>query len=172
MGRWQMRKKNREITNRKEIDEIIRDSQVCRLALSVGDVPYLVPLSFGYDGDAIYIHTALEGKKIEYFKHNNRVCFEFERNLKLIQNAEKACKWTFWYECVIGYGTISELIELEEKKHGLNQIMEHYSGKQWEFDEGPLEKARVWKIFISSMTGKRLKKGVEGSRSQGVEGDD
>ena len=74
----QMRKKNREITNRKEIDEIIRDSQVCRLALSVDDIPYLVPLSFGYDGAAIYIHTALEGKKIDYFELNPRVCFEFE----------------------------------------------------------------------------------------------
>jgi uncharacterized protein len=166
MGRWQMRKKNREITNRKEVDQIIRDSRVCRLALSADDVPYLVPLSFGYDGAAIYIHTALEGKKIDYFERNNRVCFEFERNLRLMQDTEKACKWTFWYECVIGYGTISELIDSEEKKYGLNRIMEQYSGKQWEFDEGPLEKARVWKILISSMTGKKLNKGVKESRGR------
>ena len=93
----------------------------------------------------------------------------FERNLKLVKNADKACKWTFWYECVIGYGTIFELIELEEKEYGLNRIMDQYSGKQWEFDEGHLELTRVWKILISSMTGKRLNKGFEGSRIQGFE---
>jgi len=67
-----MRRHDREITNRQEIDAIIRSALVCRIALAAGDEPYVVPVSFGYDGDAIYIHTAKSGRKIEFIEANNR----------------------------------------------------------------------------------------------------
>jgi len=46
------------------MDEIIRGSHVCRIALAIDNMPYIVPVSFGYDGESIYLHTAKEGKKI------------------------------------------------------------------------------------------------------------
>ena len=49
-----MRRTDKEITSRSEIDEIIRDSDVCRLAFAVSDEPYLVPVSFGFDGKTLY----------------------------------------------------------------------------------------------------------------------
>lgn len=152
-----MRKKDKEITIREQIDEIIHGSQVCRLALAADDLPYLVPVSFGYDGSAIYLHTALEGKKIQYFESNNRVCFEFERNVRLLRDSNDACKWSFSYESVIGNGTIHELVNTEQKEYGLNQIMLQYSGKQWKFKDAIFSKARVWKISIDSLTGRRSK---------------
>lgn len=152
-----MSREEKEITGREEIDEIIRGSQVCRLALAAENLPYLVPLSFGYDGSAIYLHTAREGKKIQYFKANNRVCFEFERNVRLLRDSNNACKWSFSYESVIGYGTIQELVDPEQREYGLNQIMLQYSGKQWKFKDAIFSKARVWKISIDSLTGKRSK---------------
>ncbi|MFH0778167.1 MAG: pyridoxamine 5'-phosphate oxidase family protein [Candidatus Eisenbacteria bacterium] len=48
-----MRRSEREIRSRPEIDEIIRGSQVCRLGLALDGRPYVVPVSFGYDGSAI-----------------------------------------------------------------------------------------------------------------------
>ena len=45
-----MRRSEREITNRTEIDAIIRSCQVCRVGLADGIEPYIVPMSFGYDG--------------------------------------------------------------------------------------------------------------------------
>ncbi|MGD8833836.1 MAG: pyridoxamine 5'-phosphate oxidase family protein [Desulfobacteraceae bacterium] len=56
-----MRREDKQITDRKEIDAIIHGSKVCRLAMSKENQPYLVPLSFGYDGKAIYVHTAGTG---------------------------------------------------------------------------------------------------------------
>ncbi len=138
--------------------EIIRGSHVCRIALAMDNMPYIVPVSFGYDGESIYIHTAKEGKKIEYFANNSNICFEFERNVKIISDPNNACKWTFSYESVIGYGNIRELKSLEQKKNGLNKIMSHYSGKEWVFDEDNLNRIRVWKVEINSLTGKRSKK--------------
>ena len=150
-----MRRTDKEIESREEMDEIIRGCHVCRIALAMDNVPYIVPVSFGYDGESIYIHTAKEGKKINYIKNNNNICFEFERNVKLCKDTEIACKWTFSYESVIGFGKIHELESLEQREVGLNRIMSQYSGKEWVFGEGPLKNIRVWKIDITSITGKR-----------------
>jgi uncharacterized protein len=150
-----MRRTDKEIGSREEIDAIIRGSHVCRIALAMDNMPYVIPVSFGYDGDSIFLHTAKEGKKINYIKNNNNICFEFERNVKLFKDTKNACKWTFFYESVIGFGKIHELESLEQREVGLNRIMSQYSGKKRVFGEDPLKNIRVWKIEITSITGKR-----------------
>lgn len=150
-----MRRNDKEIASREEMDEIIRGSHVCRIALAIDNMPYVVPVSFGYDGESIYLHTANEGKKITCFESNNNICFEFDRNVKLFKDQDNACKWSFSYESVIGYGKIYELESLEQKKNGINKIMTQYSGKEWAFSDDKLINVRVWKINIISMTGKR-----------------
>ena len=150
-----MRRTDKEIESREEINAIIRGSHVCRIALAMDNMPYIIPVSFGYDGESIYLHTAKEGKKINYFKDNNNICFELERNVKLCKDSKNACKWTFSYESVIGFGKIHELESLEKREVGLNRIMSQYSGKKWVFGEERLNDIRVWRIEIASMTGKR-----------------
>ena len=93
-----MRRKDKEIPRRREIDAIIRGSEVCRLAFAVENEPYIVPVSFGYDGTSLFFHTAASGKKIEFLEANNRICFEFDRNVRLQTDPETSCKWTFLYE--------------------------------------------------------------------------
>jgi nitroimidazol reductase NimA-like FMN-containing flavoprotein (pyridoxamine 5'-phosphate oxidase superfamily) len=50
----EMRRKDREIQSRDVIDEIIAQAEVCRLGLSRDNRPYIVPVSFGYDGRCLY----------------------------------------------------------------------------------------------------------------------
>ena len=150
-----MRRRDREITDRGEIDEIIRGSQVCRLGLSVGDSPYVVPVSFGYDGGVVYVHTAREGKKIACFEANDSVCLEFERDVRTVPDNHSACKWSVQYESVIGYGRICELVAPDEKEYGLSRIALQYAGKPGPFENPAVANTRVWKIPIDSVTGKR-----------------
>ena len=150
-----MRRHDKEISTRREIDEIIRAALLCRIAFANGDEPYVVPISFGYDGKALFIHTAKRGRKIEFIENNSRVCFELEANVALKTDEGDACQWTFEFESVIGYGTIIELDSAEEKSRGLNQIMLHYSGREWEIDKAATATTRVWRIDIESVTGKR-----------------
>ena len=150
-----MRRRDKEITSREEIDSIIRAADVCRLAFARDNEAYLVPVSFGYDGGSIFFHTAPRGRKLEFIAANNRVCFELEANVELRANERDACDWTFEFESVIGYGTVSELTSDEEKIGGLNQIMRHYSGREWEISGQAAATTRVWKIEIESLTGKR-----------------
>ena len=155
--RGSMRRVDREITESGQLDEIIRGSLVCRVAMALDNLPYLIPLSFGYDGTAIYFHTAGSGKKIEHFTANPQVCFEFERDVTLRRDPQLACKWTFSFASVIGHGTISEVLEPEQKEYALNEIMRQYSGRTWLFEPSSVAQVRVWKIAIQSMTGKQSK---------------
>ncbi|MDZ7314644.1 MAG: pyridoxamine 5'-phosphate oxidase family protein [candidate division KSB1 bacterium] len=136
------------------IERIIAKALVCRVAASVDDRPYLVPLSFGYDGKAFYFHTAPAGKKIDYWRGNPRICFELEGDVQ-IKEADKACEWTMLYESVIGYGVISEITDPLEKEAALKEIMRHYSEKsEWQFEAAQTAKARLWKLTVEKMTAK------------------
>jgi nitroimidazol reductase NimA-like FMN-containing flavoprotein (pyridoxamine 5'-phosphate oxidase superfamily) len=150
-----MRRSDKEITDRAVIDEIVRGSEVCHLAMAVGDEPYIVPISFGYDGAAVYLHTANRGKKIDMMTTNPRVCVQFERNVRLVTDDDDACAWTFSFESAIGHGAVTELVGENDKNHGLNQILRHYSGRDWVYQEPSLDSARLWRVDLETLTGKK-----------------
>jgi uncharacterized protein len=58
-----MQRKDREITDRAEIDAILGEATVCRLGLSGDEGPYIVPMCFGYEGTFLYLHSAPEASK-------------------------------------------------------------------------------------------------------------
>lgn len=148
-----MRRSEKEITDESAIEAIINASLVCRLALSDGDQPYIVPLSFGYEDRTLYFHSALEGKKIDILRKNNRICFEFDVNTEIIE-AEKACKWGIKYQSVIGFGKAVLVENIVEKEKALNIIINHYSNQNFQFPDKAIKKTAVIKIEIESMTGK------------------
>ncbi len=148
-----MRRSEKEITDKLAIKKIINASLVCRLALSDGNQPYIVPLCFGYQDRTLYFHSALEGKKIDILKKNNRTCFEFDVNSEIIK-AEKACKWGMKYQSVIGFGKAVLVENIAEKKKALNIIMDHYSDRNFQFADKAIGKIAVIKIEIEGMTGK------------------
>ena len=53
-----MRRKDREIVDRAEIDAILHAGRVMRIALADNNVPFLVPAFYAYDGEAVYFHSA------------------------------------------------------------------------------------------------------------------
>ena len=149
-----MRKKGKAITEREQIDSIIHQSQICHLACCLEDQPYVIPISFGYDGNTIYFHTARAGKKNEIFLKNPQVCLGFESAVNLITDPENACDWTFDFQSVIATGEIKEIDEPDLKKSALNQIMLHYSGNDWKMPEREVSKTKLWRFDITNISGK------------------
>ena len=148
-----MRRKEKEITDIKSIEKIIKKAKVCRLALSLNDTPYIVPVCFGYSAKTIYFHSAREGKKIDIIKKNNKVCFEFDINHELVES-EKACKWGMKFRSVIGYGKASFLENIEEKQAAFDILMQNYTNKTFLFPEENLNNTLLIKIAIEQITGK------------------
>ena len=151
-----MRRKDREITDRSSIDQIIRRCQVFRLAVCDDGQPYVIPLNFGYDGHCLYFHSATSGKKLDILKRNNRVAFEFDI-LNEITKADSFCSWGAKYESVVGSG-IAEFVEPhQEKATALGWIIRQYGGTPGEFTEKDLNSITVVRISIVSISGKTRK---------------
>ena len=152
-----MRRDDKEITDPELVWQIIGNCQVCRLALAKDNVPYIVPVAFGVDGEAIYFHTAREGSKLEFIAANDLVCVEFEHGVELKTSDSSPCRWTFSFQSVIGYGRVRELTGHDAKVAGLDRIMAHYSDRPWEYRDTTLKNVRVWKLTIESLSGKQSK---------------
>ena len=150
-----MRKKDKEIKDKNTIESIIKRATVCRIGLSENNVPYIVPLNFGYENNCLYFHSAKEGKKIDMIRKNNSVCFEIDMDNELVE-AENACGWGMKYYSIIGFGKAFLVDDFDEKRKALDIIMEHYSGKSsFEYSEEAVINAAIIKVEMESMTGKK-----------------
>lgn len=148
-----MRRKDRQVSDRDAIDGIIRRCKVCRLGMCDNGQPYVVPLSFGYDGQFLYVHAASEGRKIDILRRNNRVCFEFDI-LEEVISSDQACNWGMRYESVIGSGVAEIMTDTDAKKAALDRIMQQYSSDRWTFDEQAVSGTLVVCIRIEEISGK------------------
>ena len=67
-----MRRKDREVTDFMQIENIISRCTCCRIGFYDDGEVYIVPLNFGYEakGDTyiLYFHAAKEGRKIDLIK--------------------------------------------------------------------------------------------------------
>jgi len=70
-----MRRSEKAITDKDEIEKILKKALVGYIALSKDNSPYVIPVNFLYLNGRIYIHCALEGKKLRYIEKNPNVCF-------------------------------------------------------------------------------------------------
>lgn len=148
-----MHRKDKEITEIISIEKIIHKAKVFRLALTLDDNPYVVPLCFGYRAKTIYFHSARKGKKIDILKQNNRVCFEFDIDCEPLES-ENACNWSMKYRSVIGFGKVSFIEDMNEKEEALGIILENYSEKKFQFPEKMVNATLVAKIDIDQISGK------------------
>ena len=153
-----MRRHDQEITDKETLEAILNQAPVCRIGLSDHDMPYVVPVNFGYKDGCVYIHSSQQGRKMEIVKRNPNVCFEVEVDVETVPG-EIPCKWTVKFKSVIGFGKASIIEDPDEKRHALNVIMEHYSGIfDNSYNPKSFDLAAIIKIRIESMTGKGSKK--------------
>ncbi|MDQ7092002.1 pyridoxamine 5'-phosphate oxidase family protein [Desulfosporosinus sp. PR] len=149
-----MRREDKEITEQYELDEIIKKAQVCRLAVSYRDMPYIVPLSFGYADGVLYFHSAPEGLKLLILRENPQACFEVEVDTRVV-SGKLGCDWTMQYQSVIGFGEIQFIEDFQEKQQALLLIMGQYTDQEVLLNDETVSKVTLFKLNINTMTGKR-----------------
>lgn len=150
-----MRRAEKEITNRRELETILSKATICRIGLLDHNIPYIVPLNFGYKNNCLYFHSAPEGKKIDLIRKKNNVSFEVDIGHG-ITNTGIPCNWSSTYKSIIGQGKARLLEDSAQKQEALNIIIDHYApGTTYEFTEKNLRKVLIIKIDITHMTGKK-----------------
>src|SRR5687768_17480026 len=85
-----------------EIEALLRRCRIGRIGCCVDEQPYVVPVSYAYDGSAVYSISG-PGRKIDAMRAQPRVCFEVEE----IDESSGSVNW----RSVIADGVYEELTE-------------------------------------------------------------
>ena len=154
-----MRRKDREVTEKEELIQILENNKVLRLAMIDGDKPYIVPLNFGYDWQedtlSLYFHSAKAGHKLDVLMKNSSVCFEMDSGHALLEG-KIACEYGFAYESIIGFGQAEIVEDNVQKEQGLKLIMKHQAGMpEASFTPQMLNAVAVIKVVSKEFSGKR-----------------
>lgn len=154
-----MRRNDREVKAINDIIEIIEMCKTCHVAMIDGDIPYVLPLSFGYefidDALILYFHSAKEGRKIDILNRNNKVCYEmcFEGDTVFVKDTP--CKSGCFYSSIVGTGKVEFISDVQEKCHGLSLLMERQTNASVEFNQNQANSVCVFKIISKDFIGKR-----------------
>lgn len=153
-----MRRNDREVMEKQQIEEIISKADVCRIAMADGNKPYIVTMNFGYvagTAPRLYFHCAPQGKKLDILRKNSHVCFEMDIDHQLFKGG-KGCDWGMKFSSIVGYGNISVITETKAKVEALNCIMDHYEGGgSYIYDEKMVDKTTILMLEITEMTAKK-----------------
>ena len=143
----------------KKIERIFLLCKTCHVAMVDDGMPYVVPLSFGYqilDEKILelYFHSALEGKKIDILRKSKKACFvaTYEGNPK---RAETTCNYGVFFASVIGYGETEFINDADKKCEALSIMFQHQTGEVVRFTAEQTENVCVFKIFSSYFSGKK-----------------
>ena len=157
-----MRRQDKLISSPREIATILAAGQVCHLALHDTPYPYVVPLNYGYRAPspeapkgALFFHGAGSGHKLDLIRRNPRASFVVDTDHRLI-TAEEAYRFTMHYRSVMGTGTITILESPEDKRHGLDILMNQYSRETgWTYPPKMLAAMAVFILEIDEVSGKQ-----------------
>ncbi len=104
----------------KRIDHLLHLETVGRIGCHASGRTYIVPITYVYDGEAIYAHS-FEGMKLRMMRENPMVCFE-------VEHFETLDNW----ESIVIQGRFEEL-QGGEAAAGRTLLVEHFRnlGAPW-----------------------------------------
>ena len=127
-----------------------------------GNQPFINPTSFWYSKEdhEIYFHSNAVGRMRFNAENNPETCFECYRSGRLLPS-NLALEVSFQYECVIAFGRIRVIEDIDEKRGVLNELLQKYFGEMRSGEDyrpitnNELKRTSVYGIKIESWSGIR-----------------
>ncbi len=141
-----------EELNKEKCKEVLTRIRLGRLACSLNNQPFIVPLYFAFDGKRHLYSFSTVGKKIDWMRQNPLVCLE-------VDEVKNQNDWT----TIIISGRYEELLdtpEFEEKRVTAHELLsKHPMWWQPAYDAGNFrerthEKAIYFRILIEKISGR------------------
>ena len=152
-----MTKRERQITDQAQILHILDAAKVLHLGLCVDNEPYVVPMNYGYAMEngklVLYLHSAVQGKKLDMIRTNPKVFFEMDCDLAPFEG-EKPCQYGLVYSSVMGRGTATIVEDVAEKMEAMTMLMKTQTQKDFVFDEKLVSIVAVIRIDVAEYTAK------------------
>ena len=86
-----------------------------------GGYPYAVPLSYVYDGERLYFHSANAGHKLDAVRRSPRASF-----CVIDQDQVVPEEYTTYFRSVIAFGTVRILEDVGEKRAAIGKLAVKY----------------------------------------------
>lgn len=117
--------------------------------------PYAVPISYVYDGEHIYFHSATEGHKIDAIERNPNASFAVIDQDEVIPE-----KYTTAFRSVIVFGSIRIIEDDAEKRAAVRKLALKYAPDNTEQQhaaeiDGAWSRFCMLEMSIAHMTGKQ-----------------
>jgi len=152
-----MTKRERQITDEMQIQQILDKGKVLHLGLSVNDEPYVVPMNYGYTREngklVMYLHSAVRGKKLDMIRQNPKVFFAIDCDIQPFEG-KLPCQYGMVYSSVMGKGIARIVEDVEEKKQAMTLLMKTQTGKDFTFEDCLVSIVAVIRIDVSEYTAK------------------
>ena len=152
-----MTKRERQVTDPKQIMAILDAGKVLHLGLAVDNEPYVVPMNYGYTVEngnlVVYLHSALRGKKLDMIRANPKVFFEIDCDIIPFESV-LPCQYGMTYSSVMGKGVARIVEDVEEKKKAMSILMKTQTGKDFSFEDRLVSIVAVIRIDVSEYTAK------------------
>lgn len=157
----QSRIRNLEMDD-KWIIHFLKEIQVGHFVTLHKDQPFINPSSFWYSSEnhEIYFHSNAYGRMRYNAEKQPKASFECFKSGKLLPS-NLALEMSFQYECVIAFGTIMVVQEIDEKKEILNGLLQKYFGDMKPdrdyraVTKKELNQTSVYRFIIKNWSGKR-----------------
>ena len=152
-----MTKREFEITDPSRIRSILDTAKILRLGLAVDNEPYVVPMNYGYRMEAgkltLYLHSAVQGKKLDMLKANPNVFFELDCDHVPFEG-KLPCQYGISYASVMGRAKAAIVEDVEEKMEAMSILMKTQTGKDFTFNDRLVSIVTVIRLDVSAYTAK------------------
>jgi nitroimidazol reductase NimA-like FMN-containing flavoprotein (pyridoxamine 5'-phosphate oxidase superfamily) len=136
-----VREPQRAVYDRETLNQILDEAFLCHVGFTVNSEaqPYVIPTSYGRDGDTLYIHGSAASRMLRNLDQGVRVCVTVTLLDGLVL-ARSIFNHSMNYRSVVILGTATIVDEPTEKLAALRALSEHIIPNRWDDSRQPNEK--------------------------------
>jgi uncharacterized protein len=134
-----VREPQRAVYDRDAINQILDEAFLCHVGFAVEGQPYVIPTSYGRDGDTLYIHGSAASRMLRNLDKGITVCVTVTLLDGLVL-ARSVFNHSMNYRSVVVLGTATLVDDPAEKLAALRALSEHIIPHRWDDSRQPNEK--------------------------------
>ncbi len=152
-----VREPQRAVYDRDTVNQILDEAFLCHVGFVVDGQPYVIPTSYGRDGDVLYIHGSAASRMLRNLDQGVSVCVTVTLVDGLVL-ARSVFNHSMNYRSVVILGTATLVNDAAEKLAALRALSEHIIQQRWDDSRQPNEKelkaTSVLRLPISEFSAK------------------
>src|ERR1700726_3584222 len=133
-----VREPQRAVYDRDAVNQILDEAFLCHVGFVADGQPFVIPTSFGRDGDVLYIHGSAASRMLRNLDQGVPVCITVTLLDGLVL-ARSVFNHSMNYRSVVILGTATVVADPVEKVAALRTLSEHIIFHRWDDSRQPNE---------------------------------